>query len=84
MRPSAIFCCTCSGLPSAAACSSKIRCSAALVLLGHLVLGDVPRRGGGHVQGDVARELRKSSVRATKSVSQLTSTSTPILPVAWM
>ena len=52
---------------------------------GHFVALDVARLGRRDVHRDVAcTSSWKSSVRATKSVSQLTSTSTPILPPAWM
>ena len=59
IRPSAIFSWTCSGLPSPAACSRKTRSSASRASSGHVVLGHVERRGGGHVRGDLARELHE-------------------------
>jgi hypothetical protein len=61
-----------------------------------LALGFSMSAGGDLLAGDVARALRrdvhamsrtrllKSALSATKSVSQLTSTRTPILPPLWM
>ena len=55
------------------------------LVLRDLILVDRDRRRGGDVLGDVlARAVLKSSVRATKSVSQLISTITPTLPLWWM
>ena len=49
-----------------------------------VLAADVLRVGGGHLQRQLRSRVWKSSVRATKSDSQLSSTSTPILPPMWM
>jgi hypothetical protein len=81
--PSAIFGRTFSGL--SAACCSKTRSSASLASSG------ISSSETYFVAGDAAMcsaisfaNAMKSSLRATKSVLQSTSTSTPTLPLAWM
>jgi hypothetical protein len=48
------------------------------------VAAEVARVGGGDVQRDVLDERLEVSLRATKSVSQFTSMSTPMRPAMWM
>ena len=56
-----------------------------LGVLRDLVLGDVLRAGEAAMCIATSRaNARKSSLRATKSVLQSTSTSTPTLPLEWM
>jgi hypothetical protein len=81
-RPSAIFGRTFSGL--SAACSSKIFSSAAFASSGTSSSDTYSGAAAAMCSATSRAKSLKSSFFATKSVSQSTSTSTPILPFAWM
>ena len=84
--PSTIFADTSSGLPSSRAFSSNTLRSASRASSG-ISSAETNSGGVGAPAMWIATSRAnswKSSLRATKSVSHWTSTSTPTLPVAWM
>src|SRR6185295_274418 len=83
-RPSTIFSWTFSGLPSEAACSRSTRSSASFASSSTSSRDTNCAFEAATCRATSRAKAWNSSVRATKSVSQSTSTSAPILPPAWM
>ena len=83
--PSTIFSITCSGLPDSLACTSKMWRSRSSSSAGNS--SRTRNRGEAGLAMCSAMSFtscRNSSVLATKSVSQLTSTRTPTVLLKWM
>ena len=76
--PSMIFGITASGLPDCLACSMRIAFSLSTTAGGISSCETYSGFMAATCIGDLAREATKSGLRATKSVSQFTSTMTPM------